>query len=168
MSYWKLDRQVALRTARQGLGEVLAVARQMGVILALENTNFGKFAMYETWQEWAELAASLAPSSDPGLRLTLDIGHATLAGWDVPALIRESGPLIAQLHVHDTSGTADDHLAPGEGVVDWPGIRQALADSGCAASLILEHGPLESAEELRTAKTWLDHWSAAWTQPASL
>lgn len=161
MSYWKLDRQVALQAARQGLGEVLALARQMGVTIALENTNFGKFAMYETWQEWAELAGSLAPSTDAGLRLTLDVGHARLAGWDLPALIRGLAPRIAQLHVHDTSGTADDHLAPGEGVVDWPGIRQSLADSGCAASLILEHGPAEAAEELRTAKSWLEHWSAA-------
>jgi sugar phosphate isomerase/epimerase len=161
LSYWKLDRQVALQTAREGLGEVLALARQVGVTIALENTNFGKFGMYEAWQEWAELATSLTPSGEPGLCLALDVGHAWLAGWDLPGLIHGLAPRIAQIHVHDTSGTADDHLAPGGGVVDWPGIRQALADSGCSASLILEHGPLESSENLRTAKGWLDQWSAA-------
>ena len=160
MSYWKLDRRLALQAARHGLGEVLALARQMDVAIALENTNFGKFAMYETWQEWAELATFLAPSGEAGLCLTLDVGHARLAGWDLPGLIHGLAPRIAQLHVHDTSGVADDHLAPGDGVVDWPGIRLALADSGCAASLILEHGPLESSEELRKAKGWLDRWSA--------
>jgi sugar phosphate isomerase/epimerase len=159
-SYWKLDRQVALCTARQGLGEVLALARQVGVTIALENTNFGQFAMYQSWQEWADLAASLAPSTDAGLSLTLDVGHARLAGWDIPTLIRGLAARIAQVHVHDTSGTGDDHLEPGDGVVDWPSIRQALAESGCAASLILEHGPVESAEDLRTAKAWLDGWSA--------
>jgi sugar phosphate isomerase/epimerase len=160
MSYWKLDRRAALQAARQGLVDVLSLARQMGVTLALENTNFGKFAMYETWREWADIAASLAPAADAGLRLTLDVGHATLAGWDLPALLRELAPRIAQLHVHDTSGTADDHLAPGEGVVDWPGLRQALADSGCNAPLILEHGPVDSANELRTARTWLAQWAS--------
>jgi sugar phosphate isomerase/epimerase len=160
-SYWKLDRQVALQTARRGLGEVLALSRQVGVTIALENTNFGKFAMYEAWQEWADLAASLALPTDAGFRLALDLGHARLAGWDFQGLIRGLAPRIAQVHVHDTSGAADDHLAPGDGVVDWAGIRQALADSGCAASLILEHGPVESAEELRATKAWLDRWSAA-------
>jgi sugar phosphate isomerase/epimerase len=160
MSYWKLDRHAALGSARQGLGEALSLARQMGVILALENTNFGKFAMYETWREWADLAASLAPPTDASLCLTLDVGHARLAGWDLPALIGELAPRIAQLHIHDTSGAADDHLTPGQGVLDWPGLRQALTDNACAASLILEHGPVESAEELRTAKSWLERWSA--------
>lgn len=160
MSYWKLDRQVALQAARQGLVDVLSLARQMGVTLALENTNYGKLAMYETWQEWADMAASVAPATDAGLRLTLDVGHATLAGWDLPVLIRDLAPRIAQLHVHDTSGAADDHLTPGEGVVDWPVLWQALTGSGCVASLILEHGPVDSADELRSARRWLDRWSA--------
>jgi sugar phosphate isomerase/epimerase len=158
LSYWKLDRQAAMQAARQGLGEVVALAGKMGVALALENTNFGKFAMYDTWQGWAELAASLAPAADAGLSFALDVGHAMLAGWDLPAVIRGLAPHIAQLHAHDTWGTTDDHLAPGEGAVDWLGIRHALADSGCSASLILEHGPVESAEELRAAKGWLDNW----------
>lgn len=161
MSYWKLDRQVALAAAHQGLGEVLALARQIGVTIALENTNFGKFAMYQTWQEWAALAASLSESTSTGLCLTLDLGHATLAGWDVPAVIRGLAPRIAQLHVHDTTGAADDHLAPGDGVVNWPGIREALIETGCTASLVLEHGPVDTADLLRSAKSWLETWLGA-------
>ncbi len=161
MSYWKLDRKAALAAARQGLSEVLSLAHQVGVTVAVENTNFGKLAMYQTWQEWANLAASLAPAGGAAPRLTLDLGHATLAGWDLPTVIRGLGPRIVQLHVHDTSGSADDHLAPGDGVVDWPGIRGALSETGSTASLLLEHGPVDSPDQLRTAKSWLGSWLGA-------
>ncbi len=155
LSYWKLDRRTARQAAVVGLSQVLYIARQVGVTVALENTNYGKFAMYNTWQEWVALADEL---TDPTLRLTLDVGHATLAGWDIPALIRALSGQIAQIHVHDTGGQADDHLLPGQGVVDWPGIGQALRETGCSAPLILESGPLASAEEVKVGKKWLEEW----------
>jgi sugar phosphate isomerase/epimerase len=155
MSYWKLDRQAARQAAVETLRQVLPVARQSGVTIALENTNFGKFAMYDTWEEWAALAGELA---EPSLRLTLDTGHAGMAGWDMPALLRSLASQIAQIHVHDTSGKADDHLMPGEGVIDWLGLRQALRETACQATLILESGPLASAEEVARGKRWMEEW----------
>jgi len=155
MSYWKLDRRAAREAALESLTEVVGLARQIGVTVVLENTNYGKFAMYDTWQEWVGLADTLGA---PGIRFTLDTGHACLAGWDTPALIRALAGRIAQIHVHDSGGKADDHLLPGQGVIDWPALALALRESGCAATLILESGPLASVQELTAGKMWLEQW----------
>ena len=149
MSYWKLDRQAARRAAVDGLGKMVALAKQEGVTIALENTNFGKFAMYETWQEWIKIATDL---NDPTLRLTLDTGHAQIAGWDIAAVIRANTARIAQIHISDNKGAADDHLLPGDGVVNWQAIARAVRESDCRATWILESGPFSSAADLRTGR----------------
>jgi sugar phosphate isomerase/epimerase len=156
MSYWKLSRADARQAAVDGLRQVLESARQEGVTIALENTNFGKFAMLDTWQEWLALARDL---NDPALRLTLDTGHAQIAGWNIPEVIRALAPQIAQIHISDNHGSMDDHLILGDGVVDWTALAQTVRETGCRATWILEAGPLASVEELRTARMRMEGWA---------
>ncbi len=144
-SYWKLDQQAARRAAVDGLGQVVALAQREGVTIALENTNYGKFAMYETWHEWIEIAKEL---NDPSLRLTLDTGHAQIAGWDIAAVIRANAARIAQIHISDNKGAMDNHLLPGDGVVNWQALARAVRASDCRATWILEAGPFAAAAEL--------------------
>lgn len=56
----------------------------------------------------------------------LDIGHATLLGKDLYAVIRELGDRIAVLHVHDNGGVNDDHMFPYMGVTDWNRFCEGL------------------------------------------
>ena len=161
MSYWKLDRRAARQAAVDGLSQVVALAKQEGVTIALENTNYGKFAMYETWQEWISIATDL---HDPALRLTLDTGHRQIAGCDIAAVIRALGAQIAQIHISDNKGTADDHLLPGSGVVNWQAITRAVGETGCRATWILESGPFSSVEELRVGKERMEQY---WTDPGT-
>jgi sugar phosphate isomerase/epimerase len=159
VSYWKLDRGVARSDAMAGLSELVGIARQVGVALGLENTNYGKFAMYDTWQEWVAMADRLAGGNDGPVSLVLDVGHAHLAGWDLEKLSRAVGGRLAQIHVHDNLGSADDHLMPGQGVLDWAGLRRGLAQAGSKATLILESGPFLSADDTMVGKTWLEDWA---------
>ena len=159
MSYWKLDRRAAREAALESLTEVVGLARQIGVTVVLENTNYGKFAMYDTWQEWLVMADKLGGGDDASVALVLDVGHARLAGWDLEELTRSIGGRLAQIHVHDNMGSADDHLMPGLGVVDWAGLRRGLAESGSKAALILESGPFRSAEDAAAGKQWLEDWA---------
>lgn len=153
-SYWKLDRAAAWGWSVEGLQLVWESAKKRGVSVALENTNAGKFAIYDAWQEWMGLANQISPE----MPLVLDIGHALLARWDIPAVIRALGRRIVQVHIHDNDGETDDHLLPGEGIADWPEIKQALQEVGGAVTLILEGGPLASAAELSKAWGWLQQW----------
>ena len=50
------------------------------------------------------------------------------------------GDRIVSMHVHDNHGTKDEHLWPGDGTIDWPGVREALARLKTPPAAVLEIG----------------------------
>ncbi len=94
---------------------------------------------------WAEVAAACAPANlylentleqEPRALAQLtarlpgncgvcfDVGHwHALAGGrrkhNLEAWLNELGPFIRHLHLHDNYGGYDEHLAPGQGLIDW-------------------------------------------------
>ena len=83
-----------------------------------------------------EFAAMLRPL-DHAVGVCLDTSHATLAHhWH--AWLRVAGPRLAHVHLSDHHGHSDDHLPPGDGIIDWAMIRESLADAGFAGWLVLE------------------------------
>ena len=59
----------------------------------------------------------------------LDIGHTSLVGLEPQDCIRQLGhKYLHALHVHDNDYTADQHLIPGQGLLNWDEICRALAD----------------------------------------
>ena len=48
-----------------------------------------------------------------------------------------SGHLIAT-HLHDNKGKTDDHLAPGEGAIDWPSTLMSLQKVGYDGTWLFE------------------------------
>ena len=80
----------------------------------------------------------------------LDIGWATCAGQDVPALLRKYARQLESVHVkefHPTNKT----VAVGEGNVQWPAIFDVLEKETAVQWYVVEQeqfavGPLESAK----------------------
>lgn len=71
--------------------------------------------------------------------LTLDIGHLYVNEERDPlALCREFAPRAAQVHLEDVRRGVHEHLPPGEGDVDFPGVFAALADGGYAGPVCFE------------------------------
>lgn len=59
----------------------------------------------------------------------LDIGHTSLVGLEPQDCIRELGhKYLHSLHVHDNDYTGDQHLLPGQGLMNWDEVCRALAD----------------------------------------
>ena len=56
----------------------------------------------------------------------LDIGHSQVLGEDIPDSVKLLGDRIWNLHVEDIPGRKHYHLIPGEGTLDWSGLRNAL------------------------------------------
>ena len=56
----------------------------------------------------------------------LDFGHACLVG-----------DLIAT-HLLDNLGSADEHLVPGDGRINWPAAMLTMQKIGCEGTLMLE------------------------------
>jgi len=87
-----------------------------------------------------------------GIGFCLDLGHAQIA---VPAVPETShapaesgiaqafavfGDRLCELHVHDNKGVRDEHLWPGEGVIDWAEVRRLAASHTEQLSGVLEIG----------------------------
>lgn len=101
--------------ARRSVEQLHEAAAEVGVTLALEVIP----------NRLSTAEALVRMLDDLELRdagLCLDFGHAFLGGDLVDAIETASGALLTT-HVHDNRGTADDHLVPFEGRIDW---EQAL------------------------------------------
>ena len=62
----------------------------------------------------------------PRFGANLDIGHSQVMGESIPAAIRSLAGRIWNLHVEDIPGRKHYHMIPGEGTLDWIGLRDAL------------------------------------------
>ena len=67
----------------------------------------------------------------------LDTGHAFLSG-DINNLVQKLRRRLKMIHAHDGRGSNDDHLAPGDGKIDWMGLMRELASIDFRGAFILE------------------------------
>ena len=102
-------------TALEHLG---AFARPLGVKLLVEN-----LVSESTKPE--RLITILEMGHLDNVGVCLDLGHAHITEGIVEA-VSVLGNRIVSLHVHDNHGTKDEHLWPGEGMIDWPAAATAL------------------------------------------
>ena len=83
----------------------------------------------------ADLLESEIEADDLGI--CMDVGHARLMGDVVDAIETCSGHLITT-HLHDNRGRTDDHLVPGQGVVDWDAALLAFQKVGYDGAWMFE------------------------------
>jgi sugar phosphate isomerase/epimerase len=104
--------------------KVLAVhAQDHGVRLCLENMPDMKKLLCRTPEELFGMVEAVGMDS---LGTTFDAGHAHTTK-NVAQYLREKAR-ISHVHIHDNMGVADQHLALGEGTVDWDLVLGELND----------------------------------------
>ncbi len=64
-----------------------------------------------------------------GARFTLDTGHAHVSGIDPLAMANKVGSKLVEVHLSDNTGTADDHLIPGEGTASLQRLLDKLVQT---------------------------------------
>lgn len=116
------------------LSPVLARAADVGCTLMLENIDD------TDPQHRADAARAIG---HPNLALSIDTGHATLAhaNYGAPPVVdfvARAGDLLRHVHLQDVDGHADRHWHPGEGIIPWPAVFNALARNPAEPRLILE------------------------------
>ena len=107
----------------RSLEDLSPVAERVGVRIAVEvipNALSTAAALVELLE--SDLEAT-------GLGLCMDVGHARLMGDVVDAIENSAGHLITT-HLHDNRGRTDDHLVPGQGVIDWDAALLAFQKVG--------------------------------------
>lgn len=107
----------------RSLEELSPVAAGLGVRLAVE-------VIPNALSTAGSLVDLLESDIDAqGLGICMDVGHARLMGDVVEAVETCSGHLLTT-HLHDNRGRTDDHLVPGQGVVDWDATLLAFQKVG--------------------------------------
>lgn len=95
--------------AMQVLGEAADYARARGVGLSIENMPYKKKFLCDSPEELASFQQHCRCG------VTIDTGHAITCP-EPRAFLRMQG--ISYLHVNDNHGSKDEHLCPGDGVLD--------------------------------------------------
>ena len=136
----------AIDTSRAAVEKLIPLARELKVIIALENV------WNNLWVKPALFRHFVASFNDPWVKAYFDIGthvkYAPPQDW-----IKALGPLSAKLHVQDFKLNPDGHggkfVHPRDGSIDWPAVRRALDDVGYDGWASIEDGGLPLAEFAR-------------------
>jgi sugar phosphate isomerase/epimerase len=103
-------REQARANAVRSLRECATHAARVGVPLCLENQPRSDAVRRHTTSPAALESTLDAVGADPEwLRITLDVGHATVNGHDWRTFVDRFGERIDVVHLHDNDGDADDH-----------------------------------------------------------
>jgi len=73
----------------------------------------------------------------PHLGLAYDAGHANILGRPID-VIRDMGPRLWGVHLHDNDGAADDHRLPGMGTIPFEAVARTLAEVHFSGTFTLE------------------------------
>lgn len=103
-----------------------------------------EICMENTQEETPELLLRLKESLRDCSRfsLCLDYAHANISGTRPELWVKQAGQYIGHFHINDNDGTADLHLTPGEGSIDWLNF-EAVTKELSQVSVLIEINGLE-------------------------
>ena len=111
----------------------------LGIGYGIENC-FRRYCFHE---EMLGLGDSIRNATRLGM--ILDVGHAWVHvntdrtdGMSFEEYVDRLPMRIWELHITDNHGTSDEHLAPGEGTLDFRALRRAMDRRGFAGPISLE------------------------------
>lgn len=120
------------------LADLADYAKEYGVVVCLENMPFPHFPI-TTVEHCVEMVDKLGRDN---LRICLDTGHAAIfEKADVARAVRTIGQRLEAVHIHDNMGDEDQHLIPGEGIINWNEFTKALKEVGFDKVISLETSP---------------------------
>jgi protein FrlC len=136
----------AARQFAESIRPILDRADQLDVNVGIE-CEPGLYLEYV-----AELRDWIDRLGHPRLGANLDVGHSQVIGESIPEAVKLLGDRIWNLHVEDIPGRKHYHLIPGQGTLDWQGLKRALVEINYARFLTVElythwQNPQEAAEQ---------------------
>ncbi|HSI34770.1 MAG: sugar phosphate isomerase/epimerase family protein [Phycisphaerae bacterium] len=136
----------AAKQFRESILPILDAADRLGVDVGIE-CEPGLYLEYV-----AELRDWIDRLGHRRLGANLDVGHSQVIGESIPDAVKRLGDRIWNLHVEDIPGRKHYHLIPGQGTLDWFGLRDALRAINYKRFLTVElythwQNPQEAAEQ---------------------
>jgi protein FrlC len=146
---WAWERQVRLDLSVTGLTRVFEECRQRGLTLVVETP------LPHLLGGQIEDLAFIVDRLPESVGVCVDTSHTSLGGSLFEAIERFASRL-SHVQASDNHGHTDDHLVPGEGVIDWRRVLHSLERVGYAGSFMLEvAGDGDLAQHVVNAATLL-------------
>jgi sugar phosphate isomerase/epimerase len=123
--------------AFDSVSSLVKVAQEVGIRIALENLSGVQMAC-RPLETMEQLRAFIAGFPAAHVGLCLDVGHSCISGFDPAQQARVGADRLCALHIHDVDGSRDCHWVPGQGVIDWSSLAQALSEIGFAGDWTME------------------------------
>lgn len=144
---------------RQSVAEMLTVAADLQFTLAVETVPY-KPDKDERYADSGEVAAFVRSFQSDHLQACIDLNHTNL-NENLPEAIRQFTGIIACVHISDNHGKKEEHLLPGDGIIDFPPAIKALRQAGFMGPLNLEvlvppEDNRNPAEILLALRMWLE------------
>lgn len=153
---WVWERQERLDLSVMGLTRVWEECRRRDLTLIVETP-----LPHLLGGQMEDLSWIMERLPDEGVGMCLDTSHTALGGCLFEAIER-FGRRLLHVQASDNRGHTDDHLVPGEGVIDWPRVLSSLERVGYDGVFMLEvtgHGNV--AEDVMHAASLLGSYRPA-------
>jgi sugar phosphate isomerase/epimerase len=136
-----MSREEAGKRFAQGLEQCVPLARQKGVILAIEPEP-GLFI--QTAAEYLAFKNEFFRNEDI-VKMNCDCGHLFCVGEDPAEVIRNYAEHVSHVHIEDIGeNRVHQHLTPGKGAMDFPAIFEAIDKVGYRRPVTVELYPYET------------------------
>ncbi len=133
---------------KTALVEIGKYAEDHGILACVENMISIKDFLCRYPEEILGLTEGI-----PGIGITLDVGHANTNGL-VDAFLKYIKE-VNHLHIHDNHGQSDEHLALGDGAIDWKKVGSVIARDYSGGVAVIEGRTLEEAKRsLAAFRKW--------------
>jgi len=141
---------------RNTIEKLLEKAGALKLNLAIETAPY-KPEVDQRYADSKEIAEFVRSFSSPDISICVDINHSNLNENLTDAIANCRG-LISTVHISDNHGERENHLFPGQGVIDFPAAIKALRDAGYNGPLNLECGTTEpvTVEVLTKLREWAE------------
>ena len=113
---------------RKSIEELHEKAIETNLNLAVETAPY-KPKQYDRHPDSLEIADFVRSFNSPNLSVCIDLNHSNL-NEDLVRVSANCAGLISNIHVSDNHGEWEDHLPPGEGIIDFPKVFKALVKDG--------------------------------------
>jgi D-psicose/D-tagatose/L-ribulose 3-epimerase len=123
-------REEQFELCAKALREVVPHAEDVGVKLAVEVLNRFECNFLNTVDEGIRLVDMVG---SPAVGLLLDTFHQNIEEASIPAAIRAAGKRTYAFH-----SCENNRAAPGSGLIDWTGVRDALRDVAYPGPVVIE------------------------------
>ncbi len=129
---WVWERETRLARSAEGLATLWQGCRERGLDLVVETP-----LPHLLGGQPDDLEQLLQRLPAEGTGVCIDTSHTSLGGFLFEAMEQFASRLV-HVQASDNRGHTDDHLPPGDGIIDWPRVQAKLVDIKYHGVFLLE------------------------------